>query len=224
MIRKRLFHLAPVFLLACLCACAPSRYVRPLAQGEVAVSGTYGGPMFKNFGIPIPAPMITVGAGYGWKENTTLYADVHVTSAMFGVIQADLGASHGFLRPQGARPGLSASAAVNVAGDVWEGGFKVWPQLDANAYWEYGQKKHYGYVGLSTWWELGTLAAEPDDQTRLILPGLQLGNVFAGRTWDKTIEVKWNNFARNSRDATVDWSSIGQLGAVGIHIGLTKRF
>ena len=213
-----------MLLLACLCACAPSRYVRPLAPGEVAVSGSYGGPLFKNFGIPIPAPMITVGAGYGWKENTTLYGDLHVTSAMFGVIQADLGAAHGFLRPQGMRPGLSGSAAVNVAGDVWEGGFKVWPQLDANAYWEYGQKKHYGYVGLSTWWELGALAAEPDDQARLILPGLQLGNVFAGRSWDKTIEVKWNNFARNSRDATVDWSSIGQLGAVGIHIGLTKRF
>jgi hypothetical protein len=224
MIRKRLLHLVPICLLACLCACAPSRYVRPLAPGEVAVSGTYGGPLFKNFGIPIPAPMITVGAGYGWKENTTLYADWHVTSAMFGVIQADLGASHGFLRPQGARPGLSGSAAVNVAGDVWEGGFKAWPQLDANAYWEYGQKKHYGYLGLSTWWELRALDPAPDDQIRLILPGLQLGNVFAGRSWDKTIEVKWNNFARNSRDATVDWSSIGQLGAVGIHIGLTKRF
>jgi hypothetical protein len=216
--------MGPLLLLACLWACAPTRYVRPLAQGEVAINASYGGPLFKNFGIPVPAPMITVGTGYGWKENTTLYADLHVTSALFGVIQADLGATHAFLRPDGARPGLSGSAAANVAADVWQGGFKVWPQLDANAFWEYGQKKHYGYVGLSTWWELGAIDRAPDDPTKLILPGLQLGNVFSGRSWDKTIELKWNNFARNSQDATVDYSDIGNLGAIGIHIGFTKRF
>lgn len=225
MIGKRFLHLVPLLLLACLCACAPTRYVRPLAQGEVAVSGSYGGPLFKNFGLPIPAPMITLGAGYGWKENTTLYGNFHATSALFGVIQADLGASHGFLQPEGARPGLSGSAAVNLAGDVWEGGFKAWPQLDANAYWEYGQLKHYGYVGLSTWWELRALApTDADDHTRLVLPGIQLGNTFAGRSWDKTIELKWNNFARQSQYATVDWAAIGRHGAIGIHFGITKRF
>lgn len=215
----------PILALACLlAACAPSRYVRPLAQGEKAIQASYGGPLFKNFGIPIPAPFITVGGAYGLSAKTTAFANWNATSALFGTIQLDMGASHGFLQPDGWRPGLSGSATANLAIDVHEGHFKLWPQLDANAYWEYGQRKHFAYFGLSTWWEPRAFAHPQEAGIQMVVPGLQIGNTFAGKRFDKTIEFKWNNFVPPSGDAVIDWSALGGHGAIGIHIGFTKRF
>lgn len=211
-------------LLGVASGCAPSRYVRPLAEGEVAVKATYGGPVFQNFGAPIPAPLISVGGAYGVKEGTTVYGDFHVTSATFGTLQLDLGVTQGFLRPEGWRPGISGSGSLNFAVDVWEGGFKVWPQIDANAYWEYGDRRHFFYSGVSTWWEVGAFAAPAVDNADFILPGLQIGNTLAGKSWDKTLELKWSHFTRSSRDAVVDWMGVGGYGAVGVFVGITKRF
>ena len=214
-----------LFGLCCLLvACAPSRYVRPLAQGEKAAQVTYGGAIFKNFGLPIPTPFITVGGAYGITESTTAFANWNATSALFGTIQLDLGASHGFLKPKGWRPGLSASATANMAMDIHQGQFKLWPQIDANAYWEYGQRKHFAYFGASTWWEPRAFAHPDEPGIQMVLPGLQFGNTLAGKTIDKTIEFKWNNFSMPNRDAVIDWAGYFGHGSIGIHLGIIKRF
>lgn len=219
-IRAALFA---VFI-ASLWSCTPTRYVRPLAEGEKAIQGSFGGPLLKNFGPPIPVPFITAGAGYGLKPNTTVFGNFHVTSALFGTMQLDLGATQGILKPNGWAPGLSASAVANAAFDIHEGHFKLWPQLDANAYWEYGEKRHFGYVGINTWWEPRALAHASEPGIQLVVPGMQVGNTFAGKSWDKSLELSWRNFPKPSTDAVVDWAALGGLGAVGFHFTITKRF
>ena len=214
-----------VFLLLAVCwSCTPSRYVRPLAEGETAVTASLGGPMLKNFDAPIPVPNISVAAGYGVREDLTAFGGLNLLSGAFGNIHLDLGVSKSFLRPEGWKPGLTVTPGVNlVAGLNPNGGFRVWPVLDANAWWEYGQKGHYCYAGLGSWFVLSGQGPHETVQPQNILPAVQLGNVWSRGKWDYVVEFKWNNFSQVSRDGTVDWQAVGNRGALGMYVGITKR-
>ncbi len=208
-----------------LIGCAPVRFVRPLEKGELAVTGSIGGPLFKNFDAPIPVPNITVAAGYGIREDWTASGGVNLLSGAFGNIHLDLGVSKSLLKPDGFRPGVTISPSVNlVAGLNPNSGFRLWPVVDANAWWEYGEHKHYFYSGLSAWFVLSGKGPNGSEQPQNILPGVQLGHVWSGNKWDFTAELKWNNFGTVSADGTVDWQAIANRGAGGVYLGITKRF
>lgn len=213
-----------LLLLVILASCAPTHYPRPLKHGELAITGTLGGSIFDNFGYPLPVPNTTIGAGYGITPKLTGYASFYPTSAAFGVIQFDLGAVYGILEPKGWRPGVSVAPGLNLAGDVWESKFKLWPQLDANAYWNYGKHSNFVYAGLSSWYELAGKRAHGQDQPQFILPGFQIGHTLSGKRMDFTAEIKVNNMIKNNQDLTVSWWGLGHNGAMGIYFGLTKRF
>jgi hypothetical protein len=219
-------HRAAIGLLCLglLASCAPTHYVRPLQQGEVAITGTLGGSVFTNFGYPMPVPNTTIGAGYGITDKLTGYASLYPTSMAFGVLQFDLGAVYGIVEPSGWRPGVSIAPGLNLAGDVWESRFKVWPQLDANAYWNYGKHRNFVYAGLSSWYELAATRAHGQDQPQFILPGFQVGHTLSGNRMDFTVELKANNLLASNQDLTVAWLGLGSNGALGIYFGLTKRF
>lgn len=213
-----------LLLLAWLASCAPTRPVRPLQEKELAVTGTLGGSVFTNFGYPLPVPNTSVGAGYGITPRLSAYASAYPTAMAFGVLQFDLGAVYGILAPHRWRPGVSVAPGLNLAGDVWDSRFKLWPQLDANAYWEYGQRRSFVYLGLSSWYELAARRAHGQDQPQFILPGFQVGHTLAGKRVDFTVELKANNLLVPNGDLTVSWVGLGHRGAVGIYFGLTKRF
>lgn len=210
--------------LALLASCAPTHYVRPLQKGELAITGTLGGSIFTNFGYPLPVPNTTLGAGYGITDKLTGYAALYPTAMAFGVMQFDLGAVYGILKPQGWRPGVSIAPGLNLAGDIWESKFKVWPQLDANAYWNYGKHHNFIYAGVSSWYELAATRAHGQDQPHFILPGIQVGHTLSGNRMDFTVELKANNLLASHRDLTIAWLDFGKNGALGIYFGLSKRF
>ncbi|MEM0997367.1 MAG: hypothetical protein AAGN35_09825 [Bacteroidota bacterium] len=220
--RRWVLGLLPVLLV--LGACTPSRYVRPLAKGEIAVSASLGGPIFTNFGAPIPAPMTTLTGAYGFSNDLTGFASFHPTSAAFGVLQLDLGIGRSLLRPDGWRPGVTLNPTAGLALDVWEGNFKFWPQIDLNAWWEYGQRRHYVYGGFSVWMELASNRAHGEPQPQTLLPAFQLGNVLSFNSIDLQIEVKANNFTRPNQDATISWVGFAGRGGIGVYLGISKRF
>lgn len=214
-----------VLYLGLISSCAPSRFVRPLEKGEIAVTGSFGGPLFKNFGSPIPVPNATIAVGYGLNESWTGFAGVNLLSATFGNIHLDMGGSKLLIKPNGLRPGLTATPGANlVIGLNPNSGIRIWPTLDANAWWEYGERKHYAYAGFNAWAVLNGEGPNGADQPQHIMPGLQLGNTWSFNKIDISLEFKWSNIATPSQDGTVDWLAIQQKGATGIHIGLTKKF
>lgn len=221
---RRLFSIAVLAALSALASCAPTKYVRPLEKGELAITGTLGGSVFTNFGYPLPIPNTSIGAGYGITEKWTGYASFYPTAAAFGDLQFDLGGVYGIMKPEGWRPGISVAPGLNLVTDVWEGNFKIWPQLDANAYWNYGKRRNFAYLGLSSWWELAGKRAHDEPQPQFLLPGFQVGHTFSGERWDFTTEIKMNNFIKSNQNLTIDWSSIGNHGAIGVYFGVSKRF
>ncbi len=211
-------------MLILLASCAPTHYVRPLQKGELAITGTLGGSILTNFGAPVPVPNTSIGAGYGITEKLTGYAALYPTAMAFGVMQFDLGAVYGILQPKGWRPGVSVAPGLNLAGDVWESKFKLWPQLDANAYWNYGKHHNYIYAGISSWYELAGKRAHGQDQPQFILPGFQVGHTLSSKRMDFTVELKANNVVKSNEALTISWLGLGSQGALGVYFGLTKRF
>jgi hypothetical protein len=213
-----------VLALAALNACSPSRYVRPLQEKQGAISATLGGPVFTNFGAPIPAPMTTLTGAYGFSDKFTGFATLHPTAAAFGVIQVDAGFVRSLIRPDGWQPGVSVNPTLGFAVDTWEGRTKLWPQLDLNAWWEYGDRRHYLYAGFSAWFELAGTRANDAPQTQHVLPAFQIGNVLSFKSIDFQLELKANNFTQINRDATISWLGIGGRGGLGFYLGVCKRF
>ena len=97
--------------------------------------------------------------------------------------------------------------------------------IDANAYWKYGKRRNYFYVGFNNTFIMrsGIDFARPNDQRILFSP--QFGHVF------KATENRYQFFAEvkllapyiDSEDAFVAYSGIlGTNGATGFYIGFRK--
>ena len=86
---KWLFYIGAIALTY---SCAPSRFVKPLAHKEHAVSASFGGALTNIPGVAIiPIPNTSIGYGYGLKPKTTVYGSWYSTAALFGVFQIDAG-------------------------------------------------------------------------------------------------------------------------------------
>ncbi|NOQ71229.1 MAG: hypothetical protein GQ574_04475 [Crocinitomix sp.] len=177
--QKKLLWLLPV-LIAINQACAPSRFVEPLEKGEVSVGGTFGGPVI-DFGGPIPMPVTTIEVGYGLDTNLTVFGAVHTTAAVFGNFQLDAGVSYKFLEQKKFIPNISVAPGFNFIYNIENRIAKFWPKLDINAFWNYGERRNYFYVGANNYFELSKTMALDQEQISPWLFNPQFGHVFKGK-------------------------------------------
>ena len=214
-------------LVVALIGCAPSRYVEPLEKDQWSVGGSVGGPMLTFNDAPIPAPLSSVEVGYGLDSNLTVFGALHTTSLLFGTGHVDLGATYLPIKQNGYIPNVSITGTATFAYSPSASAFNFWPMLDANAYWNYGKRRNYFYVGVNNTFILqdGIDLDRPKDQRMLLSP--QFGHVF------KATENRYQLFAEvklyapyiDSEDAFVPYTGIlGTQGATGIFIGFRKNF
>lgn len=202
-------------------ACAPSRFVEPLDKGEVTVGGTFGGPVI-GFGAPIPMPITSVEVGYGIDTNLTAFAAVHTTAAYFGNLQLDAGITYKLLDQKNYIPNVSVSPSFNFVHNFEYKSTKLWPILDVNAYWNYGQRRNYFYVGFNNYFELSSTMANGQDQAQHWLFNPQLGHIIKGKkdNWELTTEIKILGPNLDNSYAFIPYESLtGSRGATAFFIG-----
>ena len=208
-------------------ACTTQKIVKPLDRGQQQVSANLGGPLIGFGGLTIPIPLSSINYARGLTDSLSIHAGLQTTSLLYKTIQLDAGVTYGILKPDAWKPGLSVSGSLNFLADMREGNLSLYPQLDANLYWDYG-KSHFMYVGSTNWIELrGTKAHERTQQKRL-LTGIQFGNTFTTSKWNYTIESKWLAPTRSSLYSVVNYKSYNfggePKGAVGIYFGVARKF
>ncbi|HPD63863.1 MAG TPA: hypothetical protein P5050_00990 [Bacteroidia bacterium] len=212
-------------LLLFLLSCAPARFVVPLNKGEHAAGLNIGGHLFDYQGLTIPAPLSSVYYGYGFDSGSTFFAGLHLTSLAFGNFQTDMGFVINLLNQKQWLPGLSVSPAVNFVLNPKWGDVRMWPQLDANVYWQYGKQHHYFYLGVSNWFELTKLRAHSQEIDDRWFINPQIGHVFRIKTYDIGLELKFLAPSHENTYAFVPYRSItGDYGANGLYFYITKRF
>lgn len=212
------------FLFALLSNCAPSRYVKPLAEKQHAASFSFGGPLIKFSGAPIPIPFSTLGYGYGLTDNVTLYGNLHTTSALFGNGQLDLGTTFTIYKKEN-KFGITASPAFQLAYNIRNAtGFRVWPSADVNAYFHPAKKPSYLYAGINSWFEFSKLKAHDETQQKHILPNLQAGYVVVKTKWQHQFECKYLGIGIPNLPGVVDYIGVAHKGSFGIYYSLVRKF
>lgn len=213
-------------------SCAPSRFVKPLEHKQHAISGSFGGPIAKISGVAtLPIPFTSFGYGYGLKPKTTIYANWHTTAAVFGVFQIDAGLTQNIWINSTKKMGVSISPAFNFMVDVFEKNMRLWPQLDANYYFDYYEKekkehinRNHFYVGMTNWFELQKTKAHDQNQTNRIIFSPQIGHTFERGKWNYILEVKFLAPYASNQNIVLDYvSPFGKRGGMGAYFGVTFK-
>jgi hypothetical protein len=211
-------------ILVVLQNCAPSRYVKPLAKNQKALSFTFGGPLIKFSGAPIPIPFTTLGYGYGVSDDVTTYANLHTTSLLFGNGQLDLGATFNLYKKEN-KFGITASPALQLAYNLRnQTGFRIWPSADVNAYFHLNTKSSYLYAGINSWFELSKLKAHGEAQQSPAIPNVHLGYTAVKTKWQHQFELKYLGIGIPNLPGVVDYIGISGKGSLGIYYSLVRKF
>ena len=209
-------------LVLSLLGCSINHGVRPVGKGNVAVTGSVGGPMVEVFDAPLPLPLTEVGVRYGITERSDLHLGLHPSMyGFFRLAGVDAGGSY-LLAPQmGARPALNLDGSLMfVAGDTVPGtptgGSRFFGDLAGLASWEWGQRGHLAYTGAE-------LFAQPRPWGLYASP--VLGNRFQlGRRLALSVEAKWWNPWVDTEDLTLHWIAPANHGALSVQAGLSVTF
>ena len=216
-----------VFSILLLYSCAPSRFVKPLEKGESALGFNLGGPLINFSGNTIPVPLSSIIYGKGLNSNSTLFAGLHTTSLIFGTFQCEVGYLKNIYTNKTSKffvPSISANTVLNMAVDIWEWNFKFWPQIDINAYWNYGQKGNYFYMGCSNWFELSSQKAHNEKQKNHWIINPQIGHTFSCPKWNYSLEAKYLAPNISNQNIVADYSKpFGSKGALGIYLSITRK-
>jgi hypothetical protein len=213
-----------VLLVAASCiSCAPTRHIIPLQQGESQISASFGGPLITYDDMVIPVPLISLDYGYGLDTNVTVFGGAHVTSALFGVIQADLGGRYYIpLYPDEYIKGITIGASLNPAIDVWEGNVKLWPEIMSAARWQFGS--HNPYLSLSSWIEFASTRAHDQKQEVHFMPSISIGDIYQSTNWDYALEARWIAPGLRNKGVVAEYHGIGGNGTIGLYFSVGRRF
>jgi hypothetical protein len=203
--------------------CAPTRFVKPLVPGTTAIGASFGGPAIKYSGAPIPVPLSSVMAGYGFREDITGFAGINTTSLAFGVLHTDVGMVKKVFMQDAWRPAIVVSPVVNMMFDRWDHKFSLFPQLDAHFYWHYLQKPNYFYLGISNWFDLNSKRSMGDVQKDHWVPIIDVGHRWIKPRWDYIVEVKYIAPNHSNKDIVVEYIAPGTQGALGVYFGVTWK-
>jgi hypothetical protein len=212
-----------LFLVA---SCAPARFVEPLDKGEWSVGANLGGPVLDFGGAPIPVPLSAVEVGYGLDSSLTVHGALHATSMLFGNGQLDLGVTYKFVNQNKWIPNVSVSPGVNVIYSPSAKTGKLWPMLDLNAYWNYGKRTNYIYLGVNNYFELSRTMANNQPQNHNWLFSPQLGHILKGKKdkWEMITEFKYIGPNISSEYSFIPYQGIVNQGAIGFYLGVRRKF
>jgi hypothetical protein len=219
-----ILRLLTSLILGMLFSCNPTRVIQPIPKGQLQVGANVGGAIIEYGNAAIPLPLTSIYSAYGLNNNTTGFASVHTTALLFGVLQTDLGITHQLLAPNKWIPGISVSPIANIMFDTWEHHFRLYPQLDANVYWNYGVKPNLVYCSLNNWFELQSTKAHDEPQTTHWLPSIGFGQQWNRLKYGLQLEVKYIAPNQSNKNIVVDYVGIHSKGALGFYIGFHRKF
>lgn len=214
-------------LVICLSSCTANRFVKPLEEKEKAVGVGFGGPLVEYGSASIPVPLVSVSGGYGVNDQWTAFGGFQMTSAAFSNLHVDLGAVRHLYRDssQSWVPSLTFSPILNAVFDLNDDAAKLWPQVNLNAYWNYGKKSNYAYFSFNNWFELSPTRSFDQSTINNWVPVLAVGNCFGWKQNELSLEMKWMAPGTENVYVFVPWTStFGQSGATGFYVNYVRKF
>ncbi|WMJ75213.1 hypothetical protein RCC89_18890 [Cytophagaceae bacterium ABcell3] len=198
-----------------------------MEKKEKAVSFSVGGPLVNLPGHPYtfaPIPMTSFSGAAGIADDLTVFGGVNTTGLLFGVFNADVGMVKGLWKPKGMIPGLTISPIGNFMIDRWDWNFRFYPQLDLNAYWDYGDTGNFFYLGTTNWFDLREQSVHGEERYNYWVPGFHTGHTFTTPRMNYTLELKYMGPGADVERMALDFLSIRSHGVWGFYFGVSRRF
>lgn len=211
--------------MAVLClsiGCNVTRVVKPLEKSEHSVGAGFGGAGIIYSGMPMPIPNMNVQYAYGLDTGLTLTSGLHLTSAAFGVTHVDLGLAINAYQNDSSTFGITISPALHGLYEFRESNFRLYPQVDALAWWQYCKKPHLIYGGMGTWIELNREKAHGAVQNNEVLPWVTLGHQLRSARWQFSGELRYMGFQHETKLLVADYISPGGRGSLGLFLGISR--
>ncbi|MCB9225506.1 MAG: hypothetical protein H6582_15105 [Crocinitomicaceae bacterium] len=171
--------------------------------------------------------MTSIEVGYGIDSSLTVFGGWHTTAAFFGNFQVDAGITYQVLQQKKYIPNVSVSPSFNYIISIDSKEQRAWPILDANAFWNYGKRSNYWYVGVNNYFEFKRKMANEQDQLHHWIFSPQIGHVVKGKKhpWRLTTEFKFIAPYLNNVSSFVPYKSLlGEWGSTGFYIGFSYPF
>jgi len=205
-----------------VCSCATNRFVEPLEEGEIAVGVNAGGPLIVFGGNSVPIPFSGIYAGYGYKENLTIYGSLHTTSLLYKTLQIEAGVRKNLVERTGISPSISAGFALNGFTDFRQFHTRIYPELSMNPYWKYGRWKTY--TGGQVWFDFYKFREANIGYNGFFVPSVHIGQSVDIKSWTLALEYKRLGFNIGTENSVVNYITFGGLGAQGIYLSAHKSF
>lgn len=195
-------------------ACTTTHIVRPLGRGNGVVHASLGGPLLKLDPVVFPTPIITVGGGYGVRDDVDLFAHINVTAAAFGDLHFEPGVAwHPVIRDQGAVPTVTVAGSLHFLTD-FRTSARALPQLTAATAWALGKKRHMLYAGADL-----AISFEGKGWVPVFGPFVG-GELCLGRRIGLSLEIKWLAPYYDTNPLVADWVSPAKQGYLTVLLGL----
>src|SRR5690606_37216850 len=119
--------------------------------------------------------------------------------------------------------GVSVSPAMHLFSNFEEGAFRSYPQIDINAWYNYGKKPHFLYGGAGTWLELYRERAHGEEQKRELMPYATLGHQWVREKWNFQLELRYIGFPYHNDKLVVQYLTPLSTGTTGIYFGVSRN-
>lgn len=186
--------------------------VRTVNKDSTVMMASVGGPIVPSSSPALVIPYLTIGAIHGLDSILSVYGNVHITAAVFGIVGLDAGASLRLVRQDGPVPELVAGLrSIMFVGFGSAVDARVYPNASLTASWEIAERTLL-YVGsnATTQWRPGKLFHSP-------FVGLQIP---ISATAYIQPEIIWQGAGTNTSSGVFKGeSSIGGTGSIGVFIG-----
>ena len=192
--------------------CGATQPVRVLDDGATKVSASLGGPFIPLGNTVVPIPYLTAGVQHGYTGSTTLTANAHLLTALFGDIGIDVGAARRILQEDELVPEVTAKAQMYFFDDVRRGNNpRFFPMLTVNASYRAGSSTLV-YFGADNFFQFST-------PSYFISPFV--GTQFPlSRSVEMQVESKWMAANVNTAHGVFEGEgSVGGNGNIGLFVG-----
>src|SRR5687767_11201539 len=116
-----------LLLTVCVVAgCGATRPLRPLAEREMLLSASVGGPLVEVSDVVLPTPMLMVGGAYGLGPRWAATVEIGLTAALFGNLHLNPGLMY---YPIVSEEGTSLAVAGSIHAVTDLGDVLIAPQL-----------------------------------------------------------------------------------------------
>ena len=204
--------------------CTNSRVVQPLNKNQWQVAASVGGPVIKQDDLVQPIPLSSVSVAYGLDQNLSVFSGIDPSLSSVGVYHMDMGFSHEILTPFNMQPGITYSSSLNTFWGQENSEFKIYPQIDINAYWLLPFRNDYFYIGVSNWFELASERALKQKQNTRWIPSLHAGYTLQYDKYGFTLEMKYLAIQTNNQNLLVDYYSPTNNGSLGAYLSMSRKF